>query len=187
MASPQGTLTGGEASVPAPLCTDRTLRLRKGKGPARQSLHSQVQELYVTSTVRSSPSLLHQKRPEGRRRTLHLPQVFTGHISVLSAEMGGCQGLGTSFIPWPPFCRQCGWARLVEEGLPETPPPPITRLWWELGALTFPPFLPPLVQPACMVGRHTPMGRCGTQPSVPSDPCPASCAPVRTAARTASG
>lgn len=56
----QGTLAGrvevaAEASVPEPLCTDGTLRLRKGKGPARQRVCSQT-ELDVSSpAVRAAP------------------------------------------------------------------------------------------------------------------------------------
>lgn len=185
----QGTLTGTvevatEASVPDPLCTDGTLRLRKGKGPARQSSHSQVViELDVSSpAVRPSPSLLHQRGCEGRRRILHLQQVLTGHISILSAEMRGMSG------PWGQFYTLASNLQAVwpsQTGAAGTPQGPWTLA--EVRGTDLPPFLPSLAQPACMAERRIPMGKCGTRPSAPSDPCPASCVPVRMAVRTANG
>lgn len=175
---------GCRGICPRTSCADGTLRLRKGEGlPELTQLGSAG--LDVSSTVRPFPSLPRQRGSEGNG-TLHLQKVLTGHISVLRAEMGDVGDVGPVLYPGHHFAGSVA-GQIGGTGAPQDP---ILTYYWtleEVQGTDPPPFLPSLAQPVCMAERRTPMGRCGTQPSAPLDPCPASCAPVRTAAKTASG
>lgn len=111
---------------PSPSCTDGTLRRRKEKGPARAHTAGEATELDFSSPPAT----------RGRESTLHLQQV-------LSAETGEKSGKRGQLYSWPPLCKQRGWVRLVEQGLPRAPPPPIAGLWPRSEALTLLPSCPP--------------------------------------------
>lgn len=119
-----------EASVPALSCTDGT-QAEEGGGTC-QSLHSKaVTELDVISpTVSHRPPCSTTGPREGGRRSLHLQQVLTEHVTALSAEMrgeGGCvSGMWGRFYILACTSLSVWLGQTVEQGLSKAPPPPMT-------------------------------------------------------------